>query len=108
MLLNTEKLLQSDFPTPRDHAGRDTRQGTESLIYLTAINRRANDHPKRALEARKSDENTYDTQQTWFFKFYLEVHGFEKENFILFRANFRAFELSSHSLVYTVHTGDPK
>jgi len=79
LLLNTEKL-QSDFPTPRDHAGRDTRQGTESLIYLTAINRRANDHPKRALEARTSDENTYDTQQTWFFKFYLEVHGFEKES----------------------------
>ena len=57
VLLNTEKL-QSDFPTPRDHEGRDTRQGTESLIYLTAINRRANHHPKRSLEARKSDENT--------------------------------------------------
>jgi len=48
------------------------------------IDRLVENRPKRPPEARKSDENTANTQQVRFFKLYFDFNVFSAENRRLF------------------------
>ena len=72
--------LQSHLPTLRDHTGRDTRQGTESLIHLTAINRRANNHPKTISRIPEKWRKYIRYTTDMVFQILFRSSRFEKEN----------------------------